>query len=305
MRDTSLQPEHFLRDRVVSTEALVTESSGGFQTRHYKEYSTQVGNTGMTGTETGPTVECSSGGDTVRFCSAGSLLTISAHPPTRDLSGFNQLSAILINRTNGSLLVGMKLVHGSESFSSGTPDVSLSGGREQLSPGAWTDLKFPTESFGSYGVPDGWRDIRDIELSFSRERTYEGTEPVDVEISSLNGEFREIPPGPRLTLEGLAQVLNPDIPHFAELLTKKQSFAQSIIHLWSPGPPFVADNSGLLIPPPHPYPRERADDILPRTNHGADGRLSVCLGRLSAWHLGMVSLPPSSPFHKRNNRGPG
>ena len=96
-------------------------------------------------------------------------------------------------------------------------DVSLSGGREELRPGKWFDIKFPTESFGTYGSPDGWRDIREIQLTFSRERTYEGTEPIDVEIHSLDGEFREIPPGPRLTLQGLAQVLNPDLPGVTEL----------------------------------------------------------------------------------------
>jgi len=62
-------------------------------------------------------------------------LTLKLYPPETDLSRFNQLSARLLNHTTGSLLVGMRLVHGSESSSSGTTDESLSGGREELRPG--------------------------------------------------------------------------------------------------------------------------------------------------------------------------
>ncbi len=243
MWEPSLQPEYFLRDRVVQTERLIAASRGEFQTRPYKDCSTSVG-------------------DSVQFCSPSPLLTLSVHPPKNDLSEFNQLSARLLNRTSGTLLVGMKLIHGSKSFNSETSDVSLSGGREELRPGGWIDLKFPAESFGTYGSPAGWRDILEIEVSFSRERTYEGTEPIDVEIHSLDGEFREIPPGPRLTLEGLAQVLNPDLPGVTELPGNKHGFAKLALEVWSPGPPFVAGDCGLLIPAPHQYPRERADDIL-------------------------------------------
>ena len=243
MWEPSLQPEYFLRDIVVRTEPLIAASRGGFQTRPYSERAT-------------------SGQDTGRFCSSSRLLTLNLHPSETDFSGFNQLSARLLNRTSGPLLVGMKLIHGSKSFNSETSDVSLSGSREELRAGEWFDLKFPAESFGTYGTPDGWRDIREIEVSFSRERTYEGTEPIDVEIQSLHGEFREIPPGPRLTLEGLAQVLNPDLPGVTELPRNKHGFAKLAREVWSPGPPFVADDSGLLIPAPHQYPRECADDIM-------------------------------------------
>src|SRR5271157_604755 len=243
MWELSLQPEYFLRDRVVRAEPLIAASGGGFQTPSHSEYSTR-------------------GGDKGRFCSSSRLLTLNLHPSETDLSRFNQLSARLLNRTTGSLLVGMRLIHGSESFKSKTSDVSLSGGREELPPGGWFDLKFPTESFGTYGTPDGWRDIVEIEVSFSRERTYEGTEPIDIEIRSLYGEFREIPPGPRLSLEGLAEVLNPDLPGVTELPKSKCGLASLALAVWSPGPPFVADDSGLLIPAPHQYPRERADDIL-------------------------------------------
>ncbi len=243
MRDPALQPECFHRDKVIRTERLIAASGGEFQTRPYRDCSTSVGDAG-------------------RFSSSSRLLTLNLHPSETDLSEFNQLSARLLNRTTGSLLVGMKLVHGSESGGSRIQSVSLSGGREELHPGGWADLKFPAESFGTYGTPDGWRDIREIEISFSRERTYEGTEPLDVEIRSLNGEFREIPPGPRLTLQGLVQFLNPDLPGVAELPWNKSGFAKLAGEVWSPGAPFVANDSGLLIPAPHQYPREPAEDIL-------------------------------------------
>ena len=207
MWEPSLLPEYFLRDIIVRTEPLIAASGGGFQTRPYSERAT-------------------SGQDTGRFCSSSRLLTLNLHPSETDFSGFNQLSARLRNHTTGSLLVGMKLIHGSKSFNSETSDVSLSGGREELRAGEWFDLKFPAESFGTYGTPDGWRDIREIEVSFSRERTYEGTEPIDVEIQSLHGEFREIPPGPRLTLEGLAQVLNPDLPGVRGIAAKQAWICQ-------------------------------------------------------------------------------
>ena len=236
MWEPSLQPEYFLRDIVVRTEPLIAASGGGFQTRPHKDCSTSVGDTG-------------------RFCSSSRLLTLNLHPSETDLSEFNQLSARLLNRTTGPLLVGMKLVHGSESGGSRTQSVSLSGGRQELRPGEWFDLKFPAESFGTYGSPNGWRDIVEIEISFSRERTYEGTEPIDVEIQSLDGEFRDIPPGPRLTLEGLAQILNPDLPGVTELPRNMHRFTKLAREVWSPGPPFVANDCGIVIPAPHQYPR--------------------------------------------------
>jgi hypothetical protein len=263
MWEPSLQPEYFLRDRVVRTQRLITSSKGEFETRPYGKGPVSVSNSGMTGTEAGPTVAGSSNvGDKGRFCSSSRLLTLYSNPSETDFSEFNQLSARLLNRTTGSLLVGIKLLHGSKSFNPDTSDVSLSGGRQELPAGAWIDLKFPAEAFGTYGAADGWRDIREIEVSFSRERTYEGTEPIEVEIHSLDGEFREIPPGPRLTPEGLSQVLNTDLPGVRELLRNKHGFAKLVREVWSPGPPFLANNSGLLIPAPHQYPRERADDIL-------------------------------------------
>jgi hypothetical protein len=106
MWEPALQPEYFLRDIVVRTEPLIAASGGGFQTRTYKDCSTSVE-------------------DSVRFCSPSRLLTLNLHPSETDFSGFNQLSARLLNRTSGTLLVGMKLIHGSKSLNSETSDVSV------------------------------------------------------------------------------------------------------------------------------------------------------------------------------------
>ncbi len=260
MRDPSLEPEYFVRDRIVRSEPLMTPDRGEFETR---PYSVQAGNIEITGTEAGPTPERFAGlGDSIRFRSSLPVLTITVQPPKRDLSEFNQLSAKLLNCTARSLLVGVKLIHGSETGGFGTPDVSLSGGREELRSGAWTDLRFPAESFGTYGTPPHWKDIREIELSFSHERTYEGMDPIEVEIRSLTGELREIPHGPRLTLQGLAHALNSDLRPVAQFLEDDRGAVRCARQVWSPGPPYAADDSGLLIPPPHPYPRESADEIL-------------------------------------------
>ncbi|MGB6068663.1 MAG: alginate lyase family protein [Desulfomonilaceae bacterium] len=241
----------------------MTKGRGAFETRPYRECDIRAGNTGMAGTEAGPTVECSADlEDSIRFRSPTLRLTVTLQPPKRDLSEFNQLSAKLFNCTASPLLVGVKLIHGSETGGFGTSDVSLSGGREELLPGVWADLRFPVESFGTYGTPPHWKDIREIELSFSHERNREGGEHIELEMKSMTGELLEIPDGPRLTLEGLAHVLNPDLRGGAQLLEGQRGAVGGAREIWSPGPPYVADDSGLFIPPPYQYPRESADEIL-------------------------------------------
>jgi hypothetical protein len=189
----------------------------------------------------------------------------------------------------------MKIVHGSETFGSGIQDVSLSGGREELRPAGWRDLKFPVESFGTYGSPRGWRDIREIELTFTREKDFGGSEPIDIEIESLDGEFREIPPGPRLTPQGLKEVLSSRVRYNAELPTKNQTLDDWIREVWSPGPPFVTGDSGLLIPPPHQYPREAADEIL-------SGRImGQTVGYPFAWDISPSGVLEWSHFLHRHH----
>ena len=78
------------------------------------------------------------------------------------------------------------------------------------------------------------------------ERGHTGPKKIEIALRSLHGEFRHVPPGPRLTQEGLASLLNVDVD---------KALAQ-------PFPSHNWDDSGFLIPAPHQYPRETADEIL-------------------------------------------
>ncbi len=183
--------------------------------------------------------------DRVKFYALKRLeLTISLQ--RRDFSHFNQLSLAALNLSSNPVLVGMKLMHGADSEDPEDRDVSFSGGREELAPGVWQDLKFPIECFGVYGAPAGWSDIREIRLIFTYERGHTGPKKIEIALRSLHGEFRHVPPGPRLTQEGLASLLNVDVD-----TALAQPFPS---HNW--------DDSGFLIPAPHQYPRETADEIL-------------------------------------------
>jgi len=173
-------------------------------------------------------------------------LDLTINPQKRDFSHFNQFSLAALNLSSSPVLVGMKLVHGADSEDPEDRDVSFSGGREELAPGVWQDLKFPIECFGVYGAPAGWSDIQEIRLIFTYERGHTGPKEIEIALRSLHGEFRNVPPGPRLTEEGLGPLLRMDID---------RALAQ----------PFASHNFedlGLLIPPPHQYPLENADEIL-------------------------------------------
>jgi hypothetical protein len=185
-------------------------------------------------------------GNTIEFSSIDRL-DLSIRPKKQDLSLFNQLSLTALNLSHDPVLVGITLIHGFESGDPKPETISVSGGREELVPGGWRELKFPIESFGIYGRPAGWRDIREIQLTFTYERTHTGSKELQIALRSLEGEFREIPPGPRLTREGLASLLTSEINGTLQALAF---------------PSHRSDDSGLLIPPPHKYPQENADEIL-------------------------------------------
>ena len=144
--------------------------------------------------------------DVVTFSAPGPLRLILKLHET-DLSAFNALSLALHNYGSRRLLVEMTLFHGSESRGEGIPDVSLSGGRAEAPPGAPVTLHFPKEGFGTYGTAADWSDVREIELSFGWEKTETPDDLVEVGIGTVEGVCRDIPEGPRLTLEGLAEVL--------------------------------------------------------------------------------------------------
>lgn len=230
MRDPQLPRELFARDRPVSRECLFDLDDLARAEGASRE------------------------GDAIRFSSAAPL-NVTLPCPERDLSRFNQLTATLLNPSDRPLLAGLRLRHGAEDDESAPVEVSVSGGRETLLPGVWSELRFPKEVFGIYGAPDGWNDIAGVELLFAREKTDERRDEIVVLTRSLDGERREIPPGPRITKEGLTEVLDREAAREADRPGKNRSRS-------GPGDPYVAVNSGLLIPPPHPYPVETAEEML-------------------------------------------
>ncbi|MGO9121651.1 MAG: alginate lyase family protein [Desulfomonilaceae bacterium] len=222
MKDPDLPPTHFHQDRILSQELLISS----------EEFANLKGSVRE--------------GNSVRFSSINRL-DLSLSSQTQDFSHFNQFSLTALNLSRDPVLVGMTLTHGPESGGPGEDHISLSGGREELVPGVLRELKFPIECFGVYGRPAGWSDVRKIQLTFSYERTHTGSKELEIALYSLEGEFREIPPGPRLTREGLASLLTAEIDGTLQTLAF---------------PSHRSDDSGLLIPPPHKYPRENADEIL-------------------------------------------
>jgi hypothetical protein len=227
MRDPALSPQEFIRDQVLARQQLFSgEDLAQFNDGILEE-------------------------DGFRLTGSGKL-SFSIQPADPDLSRFNSLSIQIINRSSAALLVGVRLSHVYDEDRPGLAHVSLSGGREELLPGTETELKFPAESFGTYGTPDAWTQIRDIEFTFCREKHYRGPDDIDITVLAIDGELRKISEGPRLTKEGLATVLKQEATKatsaFSRSLAKKGH--QAITEL------------RLLVPPPHPYPGESADEVL-------------------------------------------
>jgi hypothetical protein len=196
-------------------------------------------------------------GETVRF--RGSLpLRVSLPRPERDLSRFNRLRLTVLNSSEAPLLVGMRLRHGSRDERPALPSVSTSGGRETLLPGDYHEKFFPMESFGRYGFGEGWDDIEEIELLLSREKTAGKPEEADIAIRCLEGEFRRIPAGPRLTSAGLRGAFsrNPEDRLARTAATGQQATPSERQELYSPA------NSAFSISAPHPYPVGSGADVL-------------------------------------------
>ena len=178
--------------------------------------------------------------------SSSGMLRIPFTCLSHDLSRFDQISFTAVNISNRPIYVEMKLFHGTGKTEVIDTPVSLSGGREVLRPGQQTELKFPFEAFGTYGHPDGWNNIKTIEIFFKHDKTDYTRNPINVEIGSIFGESRIIPKGPRLTSIGLSAVLKKDAQYLTEQLTPYSAKHQHALH----------------IPAPHSYPQEYADDIL-------------------------------------------
>lgn len=182
--------------------------------------------------------------------------------PQRDLLPFDRFSLTVRNLSSGPLLAGLQVFHGSPSEDHRNGATSFTGGREVVPPGAWTDLKFPIESFGSYGAVSAVRDAREIELSFCFDRDHVGDDDVAVQLVGLDGEGREIPRGPRLTEEGLATVLARDPGAVTELSLGVPDRRRGPESRATALGLYTASNSEIHIPAPHSYPADNADQIL-------------------------------------------
>jgi hypothetical protein len=239
MWEPDFSSDSFLRDRILSKQRLV---------------------------DTSDLAACPGGilsGNAVRFAASRQLIVL-VRPSKSDLSSFDRLSLRAQNRSHGLLLVGVTLRHSCEDDSDEEGDISVSGGREPFEPGTWRDLKFPVESFGTYGFPNGWHDIHEIVLTFGWERTHHGPDDIEVFLEHLDGEHRQLPVGPRLTSRGLRNVLARDVPGITTFFDTKQPEApvRPAARIHGSYTPFTADDSALHIPPPHPYPVQTADEIL-------------------------------------------
>ena len=239
MRDPKLPPEQFKTDRIAYSRSIASLA------------------------DLAALDGALASGDAVRFVSRARL-ALTLHPRISDLSTPNSLTLQVFNDSEATLLAGITLVHGSESREPGLPDVSFSGGREPLVPGMWNQLRFPRESFGFYGMPVGWSDVRSLEIAFAWEKTHTGPDEIRVSLAGLDGEWREIPRGPRLTAEGLGSLLERDVQGVTRFFDDSQRQASLYFH----GQEGVfqslygeRDPAGD-IPPPHQYPHEEAEAIL-------------------------------------------
>ena len=186
------------------------------------------------------------GPDGIVFRSAGRL-NITLDRPFPDFSAFNRLSLRISNNSPTLLLIGLRLIHESPPLEKGPEWISFSGGREPLAPGVRRDLKFPVESFGSYGHPSGWADIRRILIHITPEKTETRILQVTVTVHSLWAEKIKVPAGPRLSQRGL-KALTSDLGGLTDYFQKKGLFH----YTWP----------GFRVPPPHGYPRDTAREVL-------------------------------------------
>lgn len=213
MQAFDLPPDHFLPDRIVARHCLFE--------RHAADWPV-------------PAVGAS-----------GSLLLVFACGHA-DLSRFNQFSFCATNLGGRPVLVEMQLLHGAGRTAAIDTPQSLCAGRTLLPPGRPTELRFPVEAFGTYGLPNGWRDIESLHIVFKPDQRQAVQDAIRVETGSIFAQTRILSPGPRLTATGLAAVLKTDVPD-----------------LWDRATPYgPAHYRHLAMPVPHGYRQEAANAIL-------------------------------------------
>lgn len=229
-----LSPEHFLLDRVAERECLFSS----------REVAKAVG---------------ARLADDMAHCTARGRLVVALPLGEPDLSRFNSLGVTLCNRSVAPLLAGIRLVHELESVEHPCPATSFTGGREFVPPGRQVNLTFPVTGFGWYRGRRPWTSVYRIELALVFEKTHDGPDEIEVLVGAIEGEMRDPPRGPRLTSEGLAEVFEEDVTSFVSGRHNLQPGRSAGVYPFSP---YNSENIALRIPPPHPYPRETADDIL-------------------------------------------
>lgn len=272
MRDPELSSESFLRDEILHREPIA---------------------------DAGTLADCDAAagpGDPVRFVSSGRL-TLTLCPSSSDLSSYDRIALEVLSRSTDAVLVGLTLRHGIASEDPDERDISVSGGREVLTPGKWEDLVFPIECFGTYGNPRGWNDIGEIEISFGWERSRTEKGEIEVFIKGLYGESRVLPEGPRLTPRGLEEVLGGDIAGVTTLFEKHgmERTPRSAIHHDERFGPFTVAATALTIPPPHPYPVEHADEIV------AGRIMGQSVGRPVPWDANPLGVLEWTHFLNRHH----
>lgn len=237
MRDRHLNPALFKPDRVISREPLATPEE-------------------LAGSDEGTLQE-----GAALFTSDGRI-AVTLSPLLLDLSQFDALVLEARNDSETDLLAGVKLTHGTETLRKDLPDLSLSGGREPLDRNRWTEMRFPRECFGVYGKPRGWSDIVGMELFFVREKADTSRGDLSVALRGIEAQSREIPSGPRLTLDGLKGSLLQDVPGVTSFFGGSAGPSDPSPDLKSALGAYDMSNSGILIPAPHHYAKERAREIL-------------------------------------------
>lgn len=241
MRDPGLKDGEFKRDLVQSCSRLVNPS------------------------DTLPLPGVSSTGDS--FVITGTeRFSLPITLRSSDLSMFNCLTVTLRNISEKPLLVGLTLKHGAQDSASELIGTSFSGDREILAPGQLIRLNFPIESFGIYGNPYGWANIREIELVFKTEKFLVGSKDFRIVFYGIEAEKRLVPEGPRLTMNGLRCVLVNDATSDYDLIsphvTLMAGSSIGTIPATDSMSPFSTQGPGLYICPPHSYPIEKASDLM-------------------------------------------